>query len=103
MRELDLDRLLRAAADVPNESSPEMPFGFDTRVVANWRAQRPGNGAELWSFAGLLRRVALSALAVTICAGSAAWWQIRQNDELDSPTSDAYAIADTAIEAGTWQ
>ena len=102
MRDPDLDRLFRAAASAPNESSNEMPFGFDTRVLANWRAQ-PGRGNDLWQFARVFRRVAVSAVTVAICAGSAAWWQFRENDDLDSPTANAYAIADSAIETDTWQ
>jgi len=102
MPEPDLDKLFRAAASVPNESSDEMPFGFDTRVLANWRTSR-NNGADLWFAARIFRRVVLSAVVVTLCAGSAAWWQLRENEELESPTIDAYAIADNAIEAGTWQ
>src|SRR3954452_22915720 len=102
MREADLDRLLRAAASAPNESLPEMPYGFDTRVLANARGERTGGG-DVWAFAHIFRRVTLSAVVVTICAGSAAWWQLRQNDDLDSPTANAYGIADNAIEAASWQ
>lgn len=102
MREPDLDRLFRSAASVPNELSDEMPFGFDTRVLANWRAVR-SNGGDVWRFARVLRRLAMSAVVVAICAGSGAWWQFRQNDELDSPTTNAYAIADSVIESSTWQ
>jgi len=101
MREPDLDRLFRAAAAAPNES-PEMPFGFDTRVLANRRASLKNVG-DAWAFARLFRRVTLSAVMVAVCAGAAAWWQLQENDELDSPTANAYAIADNAIEAATWQ
>ncbi len=103
MREADLQRLLRAAAEAPDGPPAEMPFAFETRVLANWRARRLGEGAELWKFARIFRRVALSAVVVTVCAGSAAWWQFQADDDLDSPTANAYAIADTVIDAGTWQ
>ncbi len=103
MREPDLQRLFRAAAEAPDHDPAEMPFGFDTRVLAHWRAQRSGDGAEQWDLARLVRRIALGAVLVTACAGSAAWWQVQENDELDSPTSNAYAIADSAIAAGSWQ
>ena len=45
MSDLDpkLARLLRAAGQNGHETSAEMPFGFDTRVVALWRAGT-GNG-----------------------------------------------------------
>jgi anti-sigma-K factor RskA len=102
MRAPDLDRLFRAAAASPNEPLPEMPFGFDTRVLARARGERADNG-DVWAFARMFRRATLTAVIVTICAGSAAWWQLQQNDDLDSPTANAYAIADSAIEAATWQ
>src|SRR4051812_17111378 len=98
MRSADLDRLFRAASAAPNESSPEMPFGFDTRVLANWRATS-NNVEDAWAFARLFRRVTLSAVMVAVCAGAAAWWQLQENEEVDSPTANAYAIADNAIEA----
>ena len=31
-----VDRLLRSAAQAGDEAPAEMPFGFDTRVVALW-------------------------------------------------------------------
>ena len=37
----DLDRLLRSAAKAGERSAPEAPYGFETRVIALWRA---GNG-----------------------------------------------------------
>lgn len=98
-----LDRLLRAAA-VPEDAQPaEAPFGFDTRVVALWRSQRPPSGAASWDFARIFRRLATAAMIVTACASAAAYWELRQNEELGEPTANEYAIADTAIEAGIWQ
>ena len=35
-----IDRLLRSAAQGNEDVSPAVPFGFDTRVVALWRAER---------------------------------------------------------------
>ncbi|MBO0694658.1 MAG: hypothetical protein J2P56_01010, partial [Verrucomicrobia bacterium] len=49
-----LDRLLRSAAEPGDEAPVEMPFGFDTRVVALWRAM----GVKPNGVAALLRRVA---------------------------------------------
>ena len=34
MKDVDLDRLLRAAAQTKEDAPAEMPFGFDTRVIA---------------------------------------------------------------------
>src|SRR3712207_5203904 len=97
----DLDRLLRAAAPPqPDAESAEMPFGFDTRVVALARQKRgagePNGGRKLARF---LRRVALVSVVVTAFASSAAYWQMSENQEIGEPTANAYAIADNAIEA----
>jgi hypothetical protein len=102
-REEAIDRLLRAAASAPAQEAAEIPFGFDTRVVALWRAQRAEKGADFWQFARIFRRVALSAAVFTVFAGAAAFWQFQQNSYFDEPDASAYAIADTAIEAGAWQ
>ena len=95
-----IDRLLRAAASAPGPEATELPFGFDTRVVVLWRAEK---GPDFWQFARMFRRVALSAAMFTVFAGGAAFWQFQQNSYLDEPDTSAYAIADTAIEAGAWQ
>ena len=41
MKKDEIDRLLRSAAKIGEEHSAAMPFGFDTRVVALWRAALP--------------------------------------------------------------
>lgn len=84
----NVGRLLRAARadDVP----AEMPFGFDTRVVALAKTATPRNGS-----ARLLQRVAAIATIVTVAAVAGAWWQI---SSAVSPVSNAYTIADSAIE-----
>lgn len=77
-----------------------MPFGFDTRVVALARARRGAremNGAR--ELARFLRRVALVSVIVTAFASSAAYWQMSEIEEIGEPTSNAYAIADSAIES----
>ena len=102
-RDAKLDRLLRAAAAKTEVLTEEMPFGFDTRVLSHWRAQRTQNGAPFWEMALLFRRIALGAAVVALCASSAAYWQFSQNDELNESTANAYAIADSAIETGAFQ
>jgi len=97
----DLDRLLRAAAASSEAEPAEAPFGFETRVVATWRSQPTANGNGQRAFTWMLRRVVASALLVTICASAGAYWQFSENDELTDSTANAYAIADSAIEAGT--
>ena len=96
----DLDRLLHAAAASP-EAEPEAPFGFETRVVAMWRSQRASNGSGPRAFTWMFRRVVATASLVMICASAGAYWQFSENNELTEPTANAYAIADTVIEAGT--
>jgi hypothetical protein len=62
MKDEKIDRLLRSAARAREETAATMPFGFDTRVVALWRAaaQRT-NGVT-----SLVRRVAVLSAAVII-------------------------------------
>lgn len=96
----ELDRLLRGAAKPAGSARTEAPFGFDTRVVALWRSQRSKVAGESGELAYIFRRIAAMALIVTACASAGAYWQLRQNSELGEPLTNAYAIADTAIEAG---
>ena len=83
-----IDRLLRAAHR--DDPPAEMPFGFDTRVVALARAASSRNGSVR-----LLQRAAAIATIVTLAAAAGAWWQI---SSAESPVSSAYAIADTALD-----
>ena len=99
-RDSELDRLLRAAARSPESEPIEMPLGFDTRVVARWRAQHSNNVVGSWEFAGMFKMVGVMSILVTILASAGAWWQFKQNNELGEPLTNAYAIADTAIDAG---
>ena len=92
----DLDRLLRAAAK-DSEPELEMPFGFDTRIVALAKARGAGRGAEGWELTRLLRRVAVVSLVLTVFAGGGAYWQLNQTEQEVEPFANAYAIADTAI------
>ena len=94
-RESELQRLLRAARG--EESAPEMPYGFDTRVVALARATQRERGREGRAVARLFRRIAVAAVIVAVFASSATYWQLEDNDELAEPLSNAYAMVDTAI------
>ena len=98
-----IERLFRAAAPAVDSTSAEVPFGFETRVFAAWRARRSPESADLWEVARVFRRVAVSAIVVTILASGAALWQFNQNDDVDELGTNAYAIADNAIEAGAFQ
>ncbi len=93
--DLTLDRLLRAGAQAGDEAEREIPFGFDTRVVALWRASASnGNG-----LARLLQRVALVASAVIVVAGAAAFREIKKSREIGEPLTNEFAIADSAIQS----
>jgi hypothetical protein len=91
----DLDRLLRAASQTKDDASAEMPFGFDTRVVALALSRRNGNGA---AFGALLRRVALAAAAVIVLATAGAWLEANQAGDEIVAAGDEFAIADSAIQ-----
>jgi len=97
MKDVDgkIDRLLRSATQVNEEEPIEAPFGFDTRVVARWRANE---GAESLGLARLIRRVALVAAAVTIIATAGAYRESNQNLEKSEPFANEFAIADSAIQ-----
>ena len=94
MKDVDLDRLLNSAAQVKDDAPAEMPFGFDTRVIALARAN--GNGAL---FGALLRRVALAAVAVIVLAGTGAFFEFNNNDgDMFASSGNEYAIADSVIQ-----
>src|SRR5439155_13738569 len=90
MKDVDLDRLLRAAAQTKEDAPAEMPFGFDTRVVA--LSRRNGNGAL---FGALLRRVAFAATAVIVLASPGPYFQFNRNGDLSTAGSElAIAASD---------
>jgi hypothetical protein len=91
--DVDLDRLLRAAAKEKNEAPAEMPLGFDTRVIA--LSRRNGNGA---AFGALLRRVVFAAAAVIILATAGAWLEFNRDGDPIVASGNEFAIADSAIQ-----
>ncbi len=93
MSDVDLDRLLRSASRAENDAPAEMPFGFDTRVIA--LSRRNGNGPAM---AGLLRRVAVLAAGVIVLATAGAWFEFNQNSDTIEGVGNEYAIADSAIQ-----
>jgi len=93
MKDHQVDRLLRSAAQAGKETPAEMPFGFDTRVVALWR----GLGVQPNSIAPLLRRVALLSAAVIAVSTLAAVRELKQSREQYNDFTNEVAIADTAI------
>jgi len=91
-----LDRLFRSAARVKPEPA-SAPFGFDTRVVALWRAAKNGNGNGL---ARLIRRVAIVASAVIVISTAGAIREFVQTREnIGEPLMNEFAIADSEIQS----
>jgi hypothetical protein len=94
MKNEPIDRLLRSAAQTDEEVPPSMPFGFDTRVVALWRAgTSKGNGVIQ-----LLRRVAVLSIAVIVISTIAAVREANQSREIRESLANEFAIADSAIQ-----
>ena len=94
MKNENIDRLLRSAAHADEECPAEMPFGFDTRVVALWRAGTPkANGVMQ-----LLRRVAVLSIAVIVISTIAAVREANQSREIRESLANEFAIADSAIQ-----
>jgi hypothetical protein len=93
MKDVDLDRLLRAASKTKDEAAAEMPFGFDTRVIA--LSRKNGNGAV---FGALLRRIAFAAAAVIVLAGAGAFFEFNNDNDVFATTGNEYAIADSVIQ-----
>jgi hypothetical protein len=94
MKDVDLERLLRAAAKVKDDEPAEPPFGFDTRLIA--LARRNGNGAAI-VLRGLLARVALTASAIIVLAAAGAYFQFDRGNDSDV-FGNEFAIADSAIQ-----
>jgi hypothetical protein len=85
-----LDRLFRAAtAPAP---PAEMPFGFDTRVLALAR-ELPGNGSAL--IALFAQRAAMIALALIVLASFGVYRTSASNNDLPAE----YALVDNAIQS----
>jgi hypothetical protein len=94
MRDDKIDRLLRSAAQAGDDAPAEMPFGFDTRVIALWRA----SAAKPNGVTSLVRRVALLSAAVIVISTVAAVRELKQSREQFNDLANEFAIADTAIQ-----
>ena len=82
-------RLAGTARRVPLEPAPEMPFGFDTRVIADWQAQSEGEEAVPW--ARLLRGALLCASLIMLLSLAMNFQSLKEGDP------GPVAIADSAI------
>jgi hypothetical protein len=85
-----LDRLFRAAT-APTPPG-EMPFGFDTRVLALAR-ELPGNGSAI--IALFAQRAAMIALALIALASFGVYRTSASNNDLPAE----YALVDNAIQS----
>jgi hypothetical protein len=94
MKDHKIDRLLRSAAQVREEELSSMPFGFDTRVIALWRAALPTSNGVV----SLVRRVALLSAAVIVISTIAAVREANQSRDIGESFANEFAIADTAIQ-----
>jgi hypothetical protein len=94
MKKNQVDRLLRSAERVDEDIPVLMPFGFDTRVVALWRAGTPKANGVIQ----LLRRVAVLSIAVIVISTIAAVREVNQNREIRESFTNEFAIADSAIQ-----
>jgi len=94
MKDQKIDRLLRSAGQAGQEVPAQMPFGFDTRVVALWRAgAKKANG-----LLPLLRGVAVRSAVVIIISTIAALREAGQSREIGESFTNEYAIVDSAIQ-----
>ena len=98
MKNDDLDRLLRSAANVPQERVDEAPFGFETQVIASWRAGT-SSGDDVAEISRFLRRAGAIGLAIVLVAGATVYGQFREQTILAGPQTNEYAIADSAIQS----
>ena len=94
MKNEHIDRLLRSAAQAHKEVPAAMRFGFDTRVVALWRAGAPKANGVLQ----LLRRVAVMSIAIIVISTIAAIREANQSREIRESFANEFAIADSAIQ-----
>jgi hypothetical protein len=94
MKDETINRLLRSAAEAREETVATMPFGFDTRVVALWRAAGP----RVNGIMSLVRRVSVLSAAVIAISTVAVVREASQNREISESFTNEFAIADSAIQ-----
>jgi len=89
--DLAFSRLKAAAAKAPSPAMSEMPYGFDTRVLAAWRAQRKNDD---WGFSFL--KTAFICATVLVALSFAAHERLAVADPQNDPQNE-FAIADSVI------
>ena len=85
-----LNRLFRAAAS--HDTSPEMPFGFDSRVIALARERGQNSSAII---ALLARRAAVLAIAIIVISAAGVYRLSNSTNDFQSE----YTMADNTIES----
>ena len=98
MKTGDLDRLFRSAAAASEPAASEVPYGFETRVVALWRSGKNGR-LDLVEVSRFVRRAGVIASAVLVLAGAAAYRQYRDETKFAALATNEYMIADSAIQS----
>jgi hypothetical protein len=93
-----LDRLLRAAARLDEQKGVDVPFGFDTRVVALWRQGGTNGNGNGKAVARLVQRVAILAGAIILVSSAAVVREFSQTRDLGEPMTNEFAMADSAIQ-----
>lgn len=81
-----LDRLLRAAAAVPQPAPGELPFAVEARVLASWRARPAAD--DIWMLLPIFRRGLLAACALMVVALALSvqqWNRPDQTEEWEVP------------------
>jgi hypothetical protein len=97
MNDLDkkIDRLLRSAAQAREGVPATMPFGFDTRVAALWRAQEETTAIGLTH---LIRAVTLLAVVVILVVAAGTYREATATRDTDELFANEYLIADSTIQ-----
>jgi hypothetical protein len=93
-----LNRLFRSAARASEPVAGEVPYGFETRVVALWRSGKNGR-LDLAELSRFLRRAGVIASVVLVLAGAAAYRQYRDETKFAALATNEYVIADSAIQS----
>ena len=83
-----LSRLFQAAKQA-DTAVPAPPYGWDTRMMAAWRAVRPAD-AGLWDMALLVR-----GLIVAIILMGISFWPVL--NKTTDPSSDYLQLADSTL------
>ncbi len=90
--DLAFSRLKTAAAKAPPPAIPEMPYGFETRVLAAWRSQRMNDD---WGFS-FLKTAFVCATVLVASPSFAAHERLAVADSQNDPQNEL-AIADSVI------